>query len=150
MSDKTVKKILFEITQIDQLLVAYADLLETIQTEAPDIVQTTAVASLLHSFYNGIENIFKVIASEIDHATPEGHAWHQQLIEQMTTKSEQRPAVISAETANVLSEYLSFRHFYRHSYSFFLEWARMENLVLPLGGVWGAVKNELQSFIKGL
>jgi len=148
LPDKTARKILFEIAQIEQLLAAYADLLEAVQTQTPDIVQTTAVASLLHSFYNGIENVFKVIASEIDHLMPEGHAWHQQLIEQMSTQTGQRSAVISTKTAHILSGYMSFRHFYRHSYSFFLEWARLEELIRDLAEVWQTTKDELQIFVE--
>jgi hypothetical protein len=31
---------------------------------------------------------------------------------------------------------LGFRHFYRHGYSFFLEWDELEELVTPLAEVW--------------
>lgn len=149
MPDKTAKKISFEIAQIDQLLATYSDLLEAIQTQAPDIVQTTAAASLLHSFYNGIENIFKLVASKIDRVVLEGHAWHHQLIEQMAMHTNHRAAVISIETADLLMGYLSFRHFYRHSYSFFLEWARMEGLIQDLAKVWQIAKDEIQAFLEG-
>lgn len=150
MPDKSAKKISFEIAQIDHLLATYSDLLATIQTQTPDIVQTTAAASLLHSFYNGIENIFKLVANEIDQVAPEGHAWHHQLIEQMARQTNRRAAVISPETADLLMEYLSFRHFYRHSYSFFLEWARMEGLIQDLAKVWHIAKDEIQAFLADL
>lgn len=43
----------FEIEQIDQLITVYADLLERVQQRTPDLVEVAAVASVLHSFYNG-------------------------------------------------------------------------------------------------
>jgi len=45
---------------------------------------------------------------------------------------------------------LGFRHFYRHSYSFFLEWDEVEKLVTPLAEVWVQAKDELQLFLASL
>ena len=56
----------FEIGQIDQLLAVYADLVERVQQRPPDLVEITAIASVLHSFYNGLENIFLSIAKGVD------------------------------------------------------------------------------------
>jgi hypothetical protein len=50
-------KILSEIAQIDKLLELHQALIDgTIQKE-PDTVELSALAMLLHSFYNGIEKI---------------------------------------------------------------------------------------------
>ena len=46
-----------------------------------------------------------------------------------------------------MTNYLAFRHFYRHSYSFFLEWDEIANLVVSLDDVWAAVKAQLIRFI---
>lgn len=48
------------------------------------------------------------------------------------------------------ADYLGFRHFYRHSYSFFLQWEELEKLVDPLDEVWKQAKNELQIFLDSL
>lgn len=58
MVEKVLSQVKFEIEQIDHLLKSYADLLERIQKREPDLIEVTAVASVLHSFYNGLENIF--------------------------------------------------------------------------------------------
>lgn len=55
MDDKIISQIEFEISQIDQLFIAYSDLLERAQNNTPDLVEVTAVASVLHSFYNGLK-----------------------------------------------------------------------------------------------
>jgi hypothetical protein len=49
-----------------------------------------------------------------------------------------------------LADYLGFRHFYRHSYLFYLEWRELEKLVTPLGEVWEQTKSELQAFLDTL
>jgi hypothetical protein len=46
-----------------------------------------------------------------------------------------------------LADYLGFRHFYRHSYSFYLEWDELEKLVVPLAEIWERTKDELQIFL---
>lgn len=61
-----------------------------------------------------------------------------------------RGDVISAELARKLADYLGFRHFYRHSYSFFLEWGELEKLVTPLREVWAQVKEELNEYLESL
>ena len=69
MVKKVVSQVKFEIEQIGLLFEAYADLLERVQRRTPDLVEVTAVASVLHSFYNGLENIFLSIAKGIDSET---------------------------------------------------------------------------------
>jgi hypothetical protein len=125
LAEKVVSQVIFEIGQIDQLLIAYAELWERTQQGTPDLVEMTAMASVPHSFYNGLENIFLSIAKELDQEVPLGAQWHRDLLVQIARKTANRNNVISAELAQKLADYLGFRHFYRHSYSFFLEWKEL-------------------------
>jgi len=59
------------------------------------------------------------------------------------TTDEGRGPVLTVGTAHQLVSYLGFRHFYRHSYSFFLEWGELEKLVTPLAEVWEQTKVNL-------
>lgn len=147
MDEKFVSRVNFEIEQIDQLLLTYAPLLERVRREAPDLVEITALGSVLHSFYNGLENIFLRVAKEIDQIVPSGKQWHRDLLNQMTNLTSQRGPVFSIDTVNGLADYLAFRHFYRHSYSFFLKWNELQGLVDPLEEVWEQTKAELKSFL---
>ena len=147
---RVISQIRFEIKQIDRLFERYADLLERVQKGTPDLVDVTAVASVLHSFYNGLESIFLSIAKGIDADVPAGAQWHRDLLTKMAESTSSRGPVLTTETAHQLAEYLGFRHFFRHSYSFFLEWDELEKLVIPLAKVWGQVKDELQLFVEGL
>ncbi len=144
--EKVVAQIRFEIAEIDRLLTVYADLLARVQQREPDTVEIAAVATVLHSFYNGLENIFSSIAKGIDRAVPSGAQSHRDLLIQMTRTTAKRRAVISSDSASKLTDYLGFRHFYRHSYSFLIDWGELKKLVIPLSEVWAQFKRELIEF----
>jgi hypothetical protein len=133
--------------QIDSLFDSYAGLFERAEKSVPDLIEITAIASVLHSFYNGLENIFRSIAKEIDDDVPASAQWHRDLLNRMTEVTANRNAVLTAETSDRLSEYLGFRHFFRHSYSFFMEWGELEKLVTPLQEVWTQTKREIELFL---
>lgn len=143
----TLNKIQFEINQVDKLLNKYKDLIQISKEKEPDLVELTAFASVLHSFYNGIENIFLVIAKGIDNSNPSDSKWHKELLIKMSGTNKNREAIISEDLKNKIIDYLGFRHFYRHSYSFYLDWKEMEKLVSSLFDVWNQMKQELNKFI---
>lgn len=145
--DKMKSAVLFEIRQIDQLFETYSELLEKCQEVQPDLIELTALASVLHSFYNGVENIFTQIAKKVDGSVPDDNHWHRNLLLQMSVKHDNRKSVISEEVKLKLVNYLGFRHFFRHSYSFFLSWEEMEKLVEPLEEIWIQLRKELSDFI---
>jgi hypothetical protein len=150
LAKKAVSKVEFELNQIEQLFEAYRDLLKRANEESLDLIEVTALASVLHSFYNGLENIFLSIAKEIDLEVPTGSQWHRDLLTRMTETTSRRAAILTPETAHRLVAYLGFRHFYRHSYSFFLDWKEMEELVLPLEEIWKQVRSEILLFLRKL
>lgn len=147
MAEKVASQITFEMGQIDQLLAAYAKLWARVQARTPDLVELTAIASVLHSFYNGVENIFLSVAKGVDQRVPSGVQWHRDLLLQMTEETTNRRGVIPTEFVPQLADYLGFRHFYRHSYSFFLDWEEMKSLVISLPEVWERTKKALQEFL---
>lgn len=150
MREKLAAQIEFEVRQIDQLLASYGDLLAKLPKENPDLIERTALASVLHSFYNGLENVFVRIARELGQSPPGGDQWHRDLLRSMAAPSFAGPAPLSPELATRLAEYLSFRHFYRHSYSFFLDWTEMEDLVTSLPRIWEEARESLGRFAAAL
>jgi hypothetical protein len=147
---KVASQIRFEITQIDRLFDSYADLLARCRQAPPDLVEMTAIAAVLHSFYTGLENIFLSVAKGLDEGVPSGAEWHRDLLACMSRETSQRGPVVSSETGEKLANYLIFRHFYRHAYAFFLDWSKLEKLVTPLQAVWAQTRKELQSFVESL
>ena len=56
-----------------------------IESDTPDLFDMTILGSVLHSFYNGLENIFEIIAKNIDGNVPNGNKSHQELLHQMAS-----------------------------------------------------------------
>ena len=142
-----IKKINFEIQEIDRLLEKAEPLLLLCQSKIPDFIELMALGSILHSFYNGIEILFIMIAREIDQKFPDGNKWHKKLLDQMKA-SQIRNQIISDESIKTLNEYLLFRHFFRHNYSFRLKWEEMKELVFDIQNVWNRLKKEIKKFIE--
>ena len=142
LPNKTIEKISFEIGEIDKLIEQSMPLISLCKIKTPDFIEIMAAATVLHSFYNGIENIFVVIAKEVDKKIPDGQKWHKVLLEQM-----QDNGIISEEVLFEISKYLLFRHFFRHAYSFRLEWEEMNELVYEIENTWIKLKEELNKFI---
>jgi hypothetical protein len=140
------EQVAVEQAQIDQLFVAYQAAIDKSSHQEPDFIELSALATMLHSFYTGIENIFKRIALEIDGNIPSGYASHSELLTAMTQSTANRPPVISDELQVRLSAYLSFRHVFRHAYSFQLEWNKMRGLVLHSQATWQQLQAELGQF----
>jgi hypothetical protein len=146
-----IEDIEVEIKRIEKLLKDYEPLLKRTEAQRPDIIEMGSLAMLLHSFYNGLENIFTRIARKVDGELPGGEGWHRQLLRQMATETEERKLVVLSEsTCQDLEEYLGFRHFSRHAYAFDLDWELMEDLVERLSAVKQRVLDEIRSFISKL
>ncbi len=147
LPEEIKEKIKFEISEIDREFQSYKLLFDLIKLKTPDLVEMTALASVLHSFYNGVESIFLLIAKKVDKKIPEGQKWHNELLNQMILKTDFRKEVIDAETFEILKPYLLFRHFIRHSYKWRLNWDEFESIALNAENSWIKVKDLLLKFI---
>lgn len=108
----------------------------------------TILGSVLHSFYNGLENIFEIIAKNVDGEVPTGNKSHQELLHQMASENNYRKEILNEELYLNLREYATFRHFYRHAYSFQLNWEKMKPLVDNVFNVWKNTKLSLENFME--
>lgn len=87
-----------------------------------------AIGYHLHNFYNGCENIFRAIARFFENDLGP-QTWHPDLLKRMKLEiAHHRPAVIDEALYRLLEDFRGFRHVFRHSYSFELDWDR-ERLV---------------------
>ena len=136
-----------ELNELDKLMCRYADAIRSGSVGEPELLHVTALGSVLHSFYSGIERIFTDVAKRIDGSLPEGDRWHIELLMQMARRTASRPPVISDETEHQLRRYLAFRHYYRHSYSHSLEWPRLRELIADLTDVWQSARTDLYRFL---
>jgi len=147
VSDRLCKQIAVEQELINRLLEEHRPLVNKCATEAPDAIERSALAAMLHSFYTGIENVFRRIAIECDGYSPDGDTWHRDLLDAMARPTESRPAVISQNLHDALRDYLGFRHMFRYLYSINLRWDRMAGLVLGVEAVWQQASAEFQAFL---
>jgi len=145
---KLAKQISVEREQLNRLIEIHSRLIARCASKAPNDIELSALAALLHSFYSGVENIFKRVAVELDGEAPRGEAWHRQLLDAMSIPTRIRGAVISESLRDTLSEYLAFRHVFRQAYSFDLRWDKMSALVLNCEPTFRRLEAELEGFLK--
>jgi hypothetical protein len=86
--------------------------------------ELAAIATFLHNFYNGMENVLKRVMIQKRLEVKDTSTWHKDLL-----KMAADDGIISADLYNALSNYLSFRHFFVHAYSFTLRWEDLKPLV---------------------
>jgi uncharacterized protein YutE (UPF0331/DUF86 family) len=108
-----------EIEQIQQALDMIPAKLDNL---AP--LELAGLGSVIHSFYNGIENMLKQIFKQEGIQLPESAFWHRDLLDRACNEK-----IISPQTLDALKEYLGFRHFFVHAYSPQLDLGRLRPLV---------------------
>ena len=141
------EQIAVESAQLEKLFEPYRPLLEKCRTEEPNAIELSALATMLHSFYTGVENLFRRVALESGGPLPQGDAWHRRLLQQMVEAGENRLPLISADVYQRLHPYLQFRHVFRSSYSFQLRWDKMRPLVLECEETFTTLRTEIASFV---
>ena len=148
LPDNVRDKIQFEFQSIEKELAAVSTLFDDLSSREPDFIQLRAIASSLHAFYNGVERILMVIIKSIDGEVPEGERWHSELLNNTIQANPLRARIISDEMKLKLEQYLAFRHYFRHSYGFTLEWDLMRSLWLDLRTVYQGFLSEINAFLE--
>ena len=90
--------------------------------------------------------MFRRIAIETDGGIAKGESWHRHLLLQMAESRSSRPPVVSPQLRDRLQPYLQFRHVFRSSYSFQLQWDKMQPLVLHCEETFAALQDEIATF----
>jgi len=104
--------------------------------------ELAAIATFIHNCYNGIENILKRVLSFNQIEMKDTATWHKDLL-----KTSLDIGIITNELFNTLSNYLSFRHFFVHSYSFTLRWDELKPLVDDLEKALNRFKSSIYNSI---
>jgi predicted nucleotidyltransferase len=139
-----------ELSELNNLVQKNQQLLQKFnRTQDEDYLGTIALN--IHSFYTGVERIFKQIAQTVDGSIPDSPDWHRQLLRQMSSPViSKRSPVINLNTRDVLEDYCSFRHVIRNIYSFNLQPERVKTLAGNLPEGFDLLRQDLQSFIEKL
>lgn len=116
-----------ELEKLNQLKIEFDNKIEgllKLEAEAVPNYDRGAVGYVLHTFYNGCENIFRLIAKFFENNI-DTDRWHSNLLMRMKLAVPGfRPKVIDEELFRLLDDFRSFRHKFRHSYSFELDWEK--------------------------
>jgi hypothetical protein len=143
-----ILKIKHELPQLEKLLRENADLVDKTSVVDPSAIERAALAAMLHSFYNGVENIFKAISRTFDPPFVKNDSWHMNLLQTMASEHPKRAAVISESLRDRLEGYLAFRHVFRSIYGFELRWEKMKNLVAECHETFGTLESEINIFMQ--
>ena len=144
-----IQRLSDERTKIGNTVQKIAERLQKIVTAPPEYREETeiAIAKNLADCYQGVENIFKRIALDVDVDMPQGERWHKQLLEQMASPRAERPPVISESTFALLQEFLAFRDLYNNVYGEELEYEKTEENAKRVGDLFTMFSEELDTFI---
>ena len=144
------QEIQIELRQVRRVVDSLEGLLRHL-SGAPDEYQILSIGGLLHNFYSGVERIFERIAARLDGDVPGGSNRHTDLLRRMEHSwRTARPAVIDHALATRLMDYLRFRHLFRHSYGFDLDWQRCQGLAEGIGQTMARLQEQLHAFLARL
>ncbi len=131
-----------EFENIDTVLV---ELYSVIRQEKDDYstAELAAVATFIHNCYNGIENILKRILSLKNIKTKDAPTWHKDLL-----KTALDEGIIPNDLYETLSNYLSFRHFFVHAYSFNIRWDELKPLADNLPETLKEFKTAIYAYLE--
>lgn len=150
MHEELIFKIENEIKQIEKLLTIHDSLIKLCKIKNPDSTEISAVGSILHSLYNEIEKIFLFIAKNFDNEILTGKKWHRNLIIQLSKSTKNRKALLNENVKNIVLSYLGFRHYFRHSYDFLLDWNLIKDNFLMINNNWNEIKKAIYDFINSI
>lgn len=136
-----------EVADLERVVNRILRVWPTVQTASIDQdAYLDSVALNLHGFYSGLERLFELTARHVDQSLPTGDTWRRDLLAQMSSRTEIRPAIISPNHAQTLDEYRRFRHLIRNIYATNLQPEKMAGLVSALSSLWAGLRAELLAF----
>ena len=133
-----------EFENIEAVLIELKKILNT-ETSNYSTAELAAIATFLHNFYNGIENVIKRIFAFKKMDQKDTPTWHKDML-----KKSLDAEIISDDLYRILSNYLSFRHFFVHSYSLSLRWEELNPLTDNVEHTFDQVKASVYEFINHL
>lgn len=144
-----ISEIKAELKLLDNLVSEIEDVSrEKAKSYKKEKIYKESLALKLHNFYTGCERIFHKIADDINGGVPSSRDWHKRLLKSMSLDIEGiRPPVISESTAEILENYLAFRHVVRNIYGFEIESEKLTILIKKIFSLHKKFKKEINKFI---
>lgn len=109
------------------------------------VLEIAGMATLIHNFYNGMENVIKQLIRYNKLEFPIGPSWHRDLLQVALTSE-----IVTHETVNKLKPYLGFRNFFVHGYAFQIEQEKIQPLVNQANVLFDSFKKEIAAYLEEL
>lgn len=105
----------------------------------------------LHNLYCAFEDLFKIIARKFENNIDDTSKYHFELLKRMTLSIEGvRPRLISEEAFMLLNNLRSFRHFFRHAYSYELDKRKINIVVDDALKLKTMYRDDIHNFLNDL
>lgn len=137
---KFKQSVIAELTEVIERFTSEVD------PENPQDMAVTAISANLARLYTGIEDILEDIVKVFDDYRPTGDSWHSALLAAALMESDDRPAIISRSTFDMLDELRGFRHIVHKAYAKPFDWTRMKHLATSVQSMLQAVSGDLTAF----
>ena len=141
-----------ELHKIGSLVTAFKEIESQVELPPEKVppYDRGAIGYILHNFYNGCENIFRSIAKYFENDLGP-QSWHRDLLKRMRIEIQGfRPRVIDDDLYLLLDDFRSFRHKFRHTYAFELDWEREQLVARKLLKTHKMLKYQVESFLRQL
>lgn len=112
---------------------------------------TESTAYQLHNLYCAFEDLFKIVAESFENHIQDKAKYHVELLKRMTISIEGiRPMLLSHESYLLLDNLRSFRHFFRHAYSYEIDIRKVRIVLEDADKLKGIYKMDIEKFIESL
>jgi len=113
-------------------------------------VSAMVLSQIFVDFYTCVETFLFRVSQEFENNLRKDQ-WHKELLQKMSLNiSELRPALLSKETAIILSELLLFRHFRRYYFNFSYDWGKLDLIEEKFQKVIPLLISDIRNFVSFL
>lgn len=103
----------------------------------------------LHNLYCAFEDLFKIIADAFENNIENKSQYHIEILKRMTVSIEGiRPALLSQESYKMLDNLRSFRHLFRHAYSYELDERKVKIVMDDALKLKEIYRKDISAFLK--
>ncbi len=102
----------------------------------------------LHNLYCAFEDLFKIVAETFENHIQDKSRYHVELLKRMTLAIEGvRPPLLSQESFVLLDNLRSFRHLFRHAYSYELDERKVRIVLEDASKLSDVYRRDINAFL---
>ena len=110
-----------------------------------------SIAYQLHNLYCAFEDLFKIVAETFENHIQDKTKYHMELLRRMTVSIEGvRPLLLSHESYILFDNLRSFRHFFRHAYSYEIDVRKVRIVLDDADKLREMYKKDVEIFLESL